>query len=81
MCDYCANPHRNEEHDCARCGARFCLDDGSLRVNETGESDWICISCQEELAAPPEMYLCRYCGQHHPISTKEWLCPLAPKGV
>ena len=48
MCDYCDNPLHLEEHDCARCGARFCLDDGSLRVNETGESDWLCYECQEE---------------------------------
>jgi hypothetical protein len=26
-----------------------------------------------------EMYHCKYCGQYHPIASKEWLCPLAPK--
>lgn len=99
MCDYCENIHRLEEHDCMRCGARFCLDDGTLRYLSSGESDWLCHDCIEEEDAepdlypispipktsarkePPEMYLCKYCGQHHPIGSKEWICPLAPKGV
>ena len=33
---------------------------------------------EDEEQEPPEMYLCTYCGQYHPITTKEWFCPLDP---
>ena len=29
-------------------------------------------------AAKPTMYQCAHCGQWHPISTKEFYCPLDP---
>lgn len=46
MCDFC-DSRSPEQHECSKCGRMFCLDDGYLHKNETGESDWLCYECVE----------------------------------
>jgi hypothetical protein len=42
------------------------------------EGNEVPINLGAQSVAKAEMYYCKYCGNFHPVTSKEWFCPLDP---